>query len=372
MNLRKFYFISSLIISIFLFLIGVGILSYLGYDSTSASNDVTDDYLDDILDPFKNEKEPINILVLGGDRTSGNTDTMLLVNLNQETAKVNVLSIPRDTMVYIKGVDAPKINGAFPVGGEKYAVETVSKLFDVNIKYFVYLDTSSFRKIIDNLGGVNYTIPANMDYEDPTQNLYIHLKKGYQKLDGSKAEQFMRFRQPNHFNGEISKHYDGSDLKRIEAQQNFIKEVIRQKVNITFITKLNSLMRIIYSNLETNINMDDALKLAENFTKLSIEDVQMFVVPGESKYVGDYSVFVHDKAQTDVIIKEHFFSKSEYAGGEISKISRPKTNGPSTPTKQKEQPVQNKPKTPEDKDNVNKDNPSNAETGIEGSTKPAP
>lgn len=372
MNLRKFYFISSLIISVFLFIIGIGILSYLGHDSVSANSDKSqsNQYIDNILDPFKDEKDPVNILLLGGDKYSGNTDTMMLVNINQETGKINVMSIPRDTKAHIKGVDAPRINAAYPVGGEKMAVETVSDILKVKIKYFIYLDVSSFRKIIDILGGVNYNVPVDMYYFDPTQNLTINLKKGPQKLNGAKAEQFMRFRQPSHSSKEVSKYYDGSDLKRIDAQQNFIKEVIRQKVNVYYITKLNSLMRVIYSNLETNINMDDALELAQKFTKLNIDDVHMFKLPGEAKFEDPWWLFVHDKAETEKIISEYFKSNSDFEEGFRSKAATKPKTVPASNNKT------NKPAAEEkaaaDKEGSKKTNPSNAETGIEGSSKPAP
>ncbi|MCX7709665.1 MAG: LCP family protein [Clostridia bacterium] len=371
MNLRKFYLISSLIISIFLFIIGIGILSYLGRDTASASTETTK-YLDKIFDPFIEKKDPINILLLGADKSSGNTDTIMLVNFNQETMKINVLSIPRDTKIYVKGSSLPKINSAYGAGGEKLAVDTVSKLLTVPIKYYVYINTASFRKIIDILGGVDYNVPVNMDYDDPTQDLHIHLKKGPQHLDGKKAEQFMRFRNASHANSEILKYYDGSDLKRIEAQQNFIKEVIRQKTNVLYITKLNSLLQTIYSNLETNMNMDDALKLAQNFIKLKVEDVSMFKLPGKAKDEpsGSYviSYFIHDSTQTSEMVKKYFYSQSEYAGGVKSKIDSKDHQIPSDTAKPKKTPST----STEKKDDLTKNNPSNNETGIKGTNKPAP
>lgn len=373
MNLRKFYFISSLIISVFLFFIGVGILSYLGHDTVSANSDGDEpgDYLGKILEPFIEEKDSINILLLGGDKASGNTDTMMLVNFNQTTGKINVLSIPRDTKVSVKGSDVPKINSAYPAGGEKLAIETVSKLFNVKIKYYIYIDLSSFRKIIDILGGIDYNVPANMDYDDPTQNLHIHLKKGMQRLDGNKAEQFMRFRSPSQSNSEIKKYYDGSDLKRIDAQQNFIKEVIHQKANVYYITKLNSLVRVIYSNLDTNINMDDALKLAQNFSKLKIEDVQMFKVPGEAKYESNLWLYIHDREKTDEIIKEYFKSNSDFEEGTRNKPNT-RTSAPSQSTKTKKAPAVPSENASAANNDPAKDNPSNSEAGIQGSAKPAP
>ena len=125
------------------------------------------------------KKEPFNILLLGGDKVNNLTDTMMLANFDPETCKVNIMSIPRDTRVFINKKER-KINYAFPAGGIELAVKTVSELLDINIKYYAFVDTSAFRKIIDLLGGVDYYVPVDMDYDDPVQGLHIHLKKGQQ------------------------------------------------------------------------------------------------------------------------------------------------------------------------------------------------
>ena len=103
------------------------------------------------------------------------------------------MSIPRDTRVLIDN-KYRKINFAYPYGGIELAAGTVSELLDVNIKYYIFVDTFAFRIIVDLLGGVDIDVPVNLDYDDPTQDLHIHLKKGLQHLDGEHAEQYVRFR----------------------------------------------------------------------------------------------------------------------------------------------------------------------------------
>ncbi len=305
MNGRKFFLIISTVLSSFMFILGV--LS-LGYIYASTDEAVPDNVYKDkgnvlgILDSYKTVNESINVLVLGGDKVNKNTDTMMLVNFNPSTAKISILSIPRDTKVRINNKTA-KINAAYPGGGGERAIESVSDLLGVDIKYYVYIDTSTFRKVIDKLDGVDYYVPENMNYDDPLQNLHIHLKKGQQRLDGKMAEQFMRYRQGN--NHKPTENYDGSDLKRIDAQQNFIKELIRQKVNIFYITKMNDILNVVFSNMDTNIEMDEVLKLSKNVSKINANEIKMLKLPGDSVHTSAWYYEI-DKEKADEIVDQYF------------------------------------------------------------------
>lgn len=305
MNGRKFFLIICTVLSSFMFVLGVLALGYINASSkevVSENTNTSKDNMLGILDTYKTSNESINVLVLGGDKVNKNTDTMMLVNYNPTTAKISIISIPRDTKVRIND-KAAKINAAYPGGGGERAISCVSSLLGVRIKYYVYVDTSTFRKIIDKLDGVDYYVPENMNYDDPIQNLHIHLKKGQQRLDGAKAEQYMRYRQGN--GSKVTENYDGSDLKRIDAQQNFIKELIRQKVNITYITKINDILNVVYSNIDTNVEMDEVLKLSKNVSKINANEINFFKLPGEP-INGSPWYYIIDNDETDKIMDEYF------------------------------------------------------------------
>ena len=178
MNLRKFYFNLTIVVALVLFISGIGILYYVNSTLfvSDASATSSGNSINNFFEPFIQKKEPFNVLLLGGDKVNKNSDTMMLANFDPENCKINIMSIPRDTKVTIEN-KARKINFAFPHGGIDLTVKTVSELLDVNIKYYAFVDTAAFREIIDLLGGVDYYIPADMNYDDPTQNLHIHLKK---------------------------------------------------------------------------------------------------------------------------------------------------------------------------------------------------
>ncbi len=370
MNFRKFYLIISTILVTCLFVTG----TYLLAGSNLPQGD-SDGIMSGLLNSFKLGNEPVNILVLGGDQVASNTDTMMLVNYNPVSSKASIMSIPRDTKVNVPGSGVPKINSAYSAGGGKLAAEIAGKLLNVKIKYYVFINTAAFRNIIDALGGVKYTIPADMNYDDPTQNLHIHLEKGPQTLNGEKAEHFMRFRQPNSYTGEITQYYDGSDLKRIEAQQSFLKELIKQKASLRYISKVDDIINIMFKNITTNMSSGEAVKMAESLIRLKVNEINTYTLPGVPQEGGGW-YYIMDKAKTKEITDKYFFSNAGFStrnasAGKDIKGSSPDVNK----TKEKTVPVSPAPSkmpgtaapspTPE---SVIENNPSNPGGGINDDT----
>ena len=368
MNIRKFYLILSAILIVFLFISGIVILNRLSYMKTVSTSTVNEN---DIFSLFVDNK-PMNILLLGGDYVNNNTDTMMILNYNPLESKISLLSIPRDTKVIIKD-RSRKINFAYPSGGVELVNSTIKELLGIDINYYIYLDTSVFRKIIDILGGVSYDIPIDMNYDDNVQNLHIHLKKGLQILDGAQAEQFMRFRHPTSMKKSpgILKYYNGSDLKRIEAQQGFIKEVVKQKANIKYLPKFKDVVTTLFQEVKTNFVMNNAIRLMQKITEISSSDISYYTISGEDKYIGGLSYFVYngkiennttkEKLEASEILNKYFISKDGFAeitnstSGDSNIISDKETTKKSTTKK-----------------STTKKNPSNSEGTIKKPIKPGP
>ena len=190
------------------------------------------------ITPRKNE--PVNILILGMDigdaeqdenKAIRRTDTMMVLNYNPNTKKINIVSIPRDTLIQVDAYDEYgnlrpywKINNAYVLGGEEEVIKHVELLLETNINYMVEIDYNAFRSFIDAIGGVDMYIEQQMDYDDDAQDLHIHFNAGETvHLDGKKAEEFFRWRKNNDGTGFI----DG-DLGRIRNQQAFMKEVLKK------------------------------------------------------------------------------------------------------------------------------------------------
>lgn len=257
----------------------------------------------------KELSKPFNVLILGGDKVNKNSDTIIVANIDCKSPKVTLLSIPRDTRVLVND-KMNKINSAYPRGGEKLAIKTVSDFLNIDISYYVYLDTKAFREIVDLFGGVDFYVPVDMDYDDPVQKLHIHLKKGQQHLDGDKSEQFMRFRHYN--SNKINNYYDGSDINRINAQQNFMKAFIKQKLNIKYLTKVSEVIDTIYDNINTNINVNMVLENLMYFGTFDLNTIDMITLPGDAEYINGISYYLYNRKETYEIIKSYFVTSNKH------------------------------------------------------------
>lgn len=123
-----------------------------------------------------------------------------------------------------------KLNAIHSYSDEKNCctntVLQIEDLLGINIDHYVKIDLDAFRKIVDTVGGVEVDVPQDMDYEDPVQDLYIHLDAGLQTLNGEQAEQLVRFRK-----------YPTGDEGRIEVQQLFLKALAEKVLSSESILK---------------------------------------------------------------------------------------------------------------------------------------
>lgn len=218
----------------------------------------------------------VNALLVGVDKGGNLTDTIMIASYDMDKNQVNILSVPRDTRMYV-GSRYQKINSAHAISkngknkGINGTIDAVTRLTGIPINYYVEFTFSAFRETIDALGGVEFDVPQNMNYDDPVQNLHIHLKKGLQVLDGEKAEQFVRFRR-----------YPMGDIDRVKAQQAFVKAFCEQKLNASIIEKVPELFKALQKNLTTNITAKDVLRYIGNLKELTSENVHMHSIPGSS------------------------------------------------------------------------------------------
>lgn len=252
-----------------------------------------------VVDPIEGER--INTLVLATDKGGLLTDTVMLVSVNTKSKKINLLSIPRDTLVPYRGRTV-MMNSVYGRGkeGERHnaTIEVVRDITGLPINYYVVVKPDGFKNVIDALGGVYIDVPQDMEHHDPTpgQELHISLKKGYQKLNGDKAEQFTRFRG-----------YPNADLGRIEAQQTFLRELFKQKVNAGLIIKAPALYKAITKNVDTNFSASSVPSMVKIITSFDKDSVNTYTLPGR---VSNNRI-VYDKAKTKKLIEEVFLNTEE-------------------------------------------------------------
>lgn len=195
----------------------------------------------------------VNVLFLGTDsgRLEGNTDTIILVHIDPVRHLMSALWIPRDTRVSIPGRGLGKINAANPAGGPVLSMATVEKLLDVKVDYYVLADFKAAARVIDHLGGVDIDVPENMNYDDPTQNLHIHLRKGMQHLNGEQALGLARFR-----------HEALGDIARTRHQQALVSVLLDRVRSPAGLARLPGAIRLALDSSRTNAGLSDLAGLA--------------------------------------------------------------------------------------------------------------
>ncbi len=244
----------------------------------------------------------INVLVLGLDDDEKRSDVIALINYNPDENKMNILSIARDTRVKVNG-KYMKINALIGKGGEKMVIDMVEDITGLPVDYYVTLNFKGFREIVDTLGGVEINVPFDMDYDDPYQNLHIHLKKGKQVLDGKKAEQFVRYRKGNH-NGEG---YEDGDLGRIKMQQLFMREFVNQKLKLKYLLKADEIFYTLKKNMRTNIEIGDIRYFIKDIKNIKTPEINGYTLPGYSRYIGGQWFYIYDKKKTKELIEQNFY-----------------------------------------------------------------
>ena len=180
-----------------------------------------DQQLEQVIDPAT---QPAVALVLGYDKrygsgnARGHSDTLMLIRVDPRTKVLSLLSLPRDLYVHIDGLGSRKINDAYAYGGAPLAIKTVSQVLGVKINYYVPVNFHLFRKTVDTFHGVYIDVDRRYFHADGSAGNYaaIDLKPGYQKLNGLKALQYVRYR-----------HLD-SDFLRTARQQAFVREFKRR------------------------------------------------------------------------------------------------------------------------------------------------
>ncbi|MBP3596751.1 MAG: LCP family protein [Clostridia bacterium] len=333
---KKGHKVLKVILIFFLIVVILGIAIFSAYLFKSKGN-VKEAALS-IATDFVGEQDPIFILLLGvsEDISAALTDTIMLAGYNPQTQNAFVVSIPRDTYVgknqkYANGYD--KINAKYQSGYES-TITAVEELTGVSIDYYVLIKNTALVDVVDSIGGVEFDVPINMNYDDITQDLHIHLKSGLQTLNGDQAEQLVRFRHNNDGSSYPSS-YGDNDYGRMRTQREFIKTLAKQLISLDNVPKVKSIATAVFDNLETNITLSKALGYVPFGLKLDIENnLTMIQLPGQSDLVNELWFYVPDYEKIselfDELIEkmnlEEEFEKSHYKKINKSNIKIEKTN----------------------------------------------
>ncbi len=242
------------------------------------------------------------------------TDTIMVASYNPNTQKATLLSIPRDTYTGktpAKATAYEKINALY---SRKHrpdeTLEAVNEITGLDIKYYVVVKTEALIKLVDVIGGITFDVPIDMNYDDTSQNLHIHLKAGEQKLDGDKAEQLVRFRH-NNDGTSYPEEYGDNDTGRMRTQREFIMQVIKQTAKPENIFKIGEILEVAKEYVITNIDFEVAKDYVPYAVEFNTDDLLTASLPGinTNKNTSGKWVFIHDKKATQALIQELFYDR---------------------------------------------------------------
>ncbi|WP_019243096.1 MULTISPECIES: LCP family protein [Bacillus] len=245
-------------------------------------------------------KEPVSILLLGiedyaSGGKGGRSDSIMVATFNPELKTMKLMSIPRDTRVYIPSKDKKaKINSAYN-NGKDSTIETVEQFLDIPIDYYATINFEGFKDIIDEIGGVTVNVPFDFwEYTDTFPRKKLYYKKGEQTLDGEEALGYarMRKRDPN------------GDFGRADRQKEIVKAALDSLISPKNLLKVDDIAEHLGKNIETNLKASDGLAFATKFKDFSSKDISTLTLEGDGDQSTGTWYFVPNDESLEKVKKE--------------------------------------------------------------------
>ena len=241
------------------------------------------------------------VLMAGLDDENGGSDTNLLMALDAENGTINVVSLPRDTLLNVSW-SVKKLNNAYHHGGISQTRTEVSRLLGIPVDYYVTVDLRAFVELVDAIDGVDFDIPVDMDYDDPEQDLHIHFKKGPRHLTGQQALEVVRWRQNNDGTG-----YATADIGRIGTQQAFLTAVAKQTLQVSNLDKIPEMAEIFSTRVETDLKLANLIWIGEQALSMGSDSIAFHTLPGDGAgYYKGGSYYVLDPEGVLELIDTYF------------------------------------------------------------------
>jgi len=248
-----------------------------------------------------------NILILGVDSNGTDadpfentrSDTILIVTLKPKEKSANIISIPRDSKVFIahrNGVQ--KINAAHALGGVKLTKDTIEETFGIKINNYIVFNTDGIVKFIDAIGGVPVYIEKDMSYHDWSGKLHIDLKKGTHMLSGKEAEGYLRYRKDAL-----------GDIGRTSRQQWFVRAVAERLKDPEVITKIPEALRIADEYVKSDLSLYQMAQYAAYAANIDLSKVETATMPGAPNKKGYISYWILDPDQCKDVISRMVYNK---------------------------------------------------------------
>ena len=213
-------------------------------------------------------------LVVGRDKVGNNTDTIMVGRLDVVHKTLNVVNIPRDTLVNI-GYNKKNINYIYPacVNTGEDAIgslcEAISDMLGFNVDNYIVVDLQAAEELVDCIGGVDFNVPLDMVYDDPAQDLHIDIKAGMQTLNGEDAVKVFRYREG----------YANADIGRISVQQDLLKAIAKQLLTLGNVPNIGEIIDIVENHTETDLTGDNIRFYIKAFLLMDMDNINFMTLP---------------------------------------------------------------------------------------------
>ncbi|WP_436875010.1 LCP family protein [Mammaliicoccus lentus] len=290
--MKRFAKIGLILMSVVLMILPVvfGLMLYLETrgainDSFLESNKSKSSLRDKPVDP---SLDHISVLFLGVDDSSSRreggqkanqsrTDAMIYTTFNRDKKQIRMVSIPRDTLSYVPAVKYyDKITHAHAIDGPEGSMDSVESTLNVPVDYYARINMEAFVEVIDELGGVEFNVPFDLNEPNTEDKGRIKVKKGKHNLSGDEALAVVRSRKQD------------SDLERGKRQMEMIKAIIRKAQETNSINKLDDLVKIVGKNAKHNFSFKDIQNLATTYSSSKVKIKSEQLVGTDSNVNGVY------------------------------------------------------------------------------------
>ena len=248
--------------------------------------------LDAVAQQARDQFHGQNILIVGLDTPKPHqdeirSDVLAVVHIDEGTPALTILSITRDTRALLPNCGLQKINAGYMAGGVPLVQQLVTDYCGLPIHHHVVVDFDSFEKLIDMVGGVEVVIDAPMQYTDRAGGLRIDLEPGQQKLDGSAALTYVRWRQ--------------GDIDRIARQQKFGRQLLVAVFSPRNVARIPELSRQCVSTIRTDLTAAQVTKLLLLAKTIPADEVEFLRLKGHHEVTGDW-LYVVSEEEKDAVL----------------------------------------------------------------------
>ena len=259
--------------------------------------------------------KPFTVLLLGSDARADDpdmgarTDTIILVRVDPTINKVSMVSIPRDTRIWIEGAGYQKFNAAYTFGGPSGTIAAVKELCGVDIDHYAEINFEGLVGLIDAIGGIDVVVDEEIDDEDAGG----HIDAGEQHLDGEHALIFAR-----------SRAYVDGDYTRQANQRKVIMAIINRALTAPA-TELSGLIEASTEFLKTDkgIDFDFIYHLADQIRHNNDYEITIYTatIPSSTATIDEISWVIADTAGTKAMMELFKAGKDVSQGVSESSIS---------------------------------------------------